>query len=101
MAVVPWRTVLAASLFLLGFAVDGRAQGAFDGYHCTEDCSGHQAGYDWAEVNGIAEPSDCGGNSQSFIQGCQSYAEENAGSSDEDASYEDEDQEPGDEGDSE
>lgn len=27
----------------------------FDGYDCTEDCSGHQAGYDWAEQNGISD----------------------------------------------
>jgi hypothetical protein len=46
-------------------------------YHdCTDDCSGHQAGYDWAELNGITDPNDCDGNSQSFIEGCQEYAEE-------------------------
>ena len=46
-------------------------------YHdCTDDCSGHQAGYDWAESNDISDPDDCGGNSQSFIEGCQEYAEE-------------------------
>ncbi|UDL90279.1 hypothetical protein LGH82_02525 [Mesorhizobium sp. PAMC28654] len=54
----------------------------FNGYDCTQDCSGHQAGYDWAERNGIESASDCGGNSNSFIEGCQSYVEENADSSD-------------------
>jgi len=43
---------------------------------CTVDCSGHQAGYDWAEVQGIDNPDDCGGNSQSFIEGCEEYATE-------------------------
>ena len=49
----------------------------FHGYKCTEDCSGHDAGYQWAEDKGIDDPDDCGGNSQSFVEGCQSYAEEN------------------------
>lgn len=50
----------------------------FHGYACTEDCSGHEAGYEWAEENGIDDPDDCGGNSDSFIEGCQAYAEEQA-----------------------
>ncbi|MCK5588831.1 MAG: hypothetical protein KAI16_00785 [Candidatus Pacebacteria bacterium] len=47
----------------------------FGGYGCTEDCGGHEAGYDWAEEKGIDDPDDCGGNSNSFIEGCMSYAE--------------------------
>lgn len=49
----------------------------FGGYDCTEDCSGHEAGYEWAENNGIYDLDDCGGNSNSFIEGCMSYVEEN------------------------
>lgn len=45
-------------------------------YPCTVDCSGHEAGYQWAEENSIDDPSDCGGNSNSFIEGCEAYAEE-------------------------
>lgn len=56
----------------------------FNGYDCTQDCSGHQAGYDWAASNDIRSTSDCGGNSNSFIEGCQSYVEQNAEPSDED-----------------
>ncbi|MFH0968984.1 MAG: hypothetical protein V1804_00555 [Patescibacteria group bacterium] len=48
----------------------------FNGYECTDDCSGHEAGYEWAEEKGITDPNDCGGNSNSFIEGCESYAEE-------------------------
>lgn len=48
----------------------------FGGYQCTEDCSGHEAGYEWAEEHDIDDPDRCGGNSQSFIEGCQAYAEE-------------------------
>lgn len=51
--------------------------GTFMGYDCTEDCSGHEAGYNWADDNGISDPDDCGGNSQSFEEGCRAYAEEN------------------------
>ncbi|MER9213178.1 hypothetical protein NKI54_14000 [Mesorhizobium sp. M0663] len=56
----------------------------FNGYDCTQDCSGHQAGYDWAAGKGIESASDCGGNSNSFVEGCQSYVEENADSSEQD-----------------
>ena len=51
----------------------------FHGYEWTEDCSGHEAGYAWAEENYITDPDNCGGNSQSFIEGCIAYAEENGG----------------------
>ncbi|MCX6793401.1 MAG: hypothetical protein NTY12_05290 [Candidatus Falkowbacteria bacterium] len=49
----------------------------FNGYECTDDCSGHEAGYDWADEKGIDDVDDCGGNSQSFIEGCESYVEDN------------------------
>ena len=52
------------------------AQPSFGGYACTRDCSGHEAGYRWAEMNGIDDPWLCSGNSQSFIEGCQAYVEE-------------------------
>lgn len=32
--------------------------------------SGHYAGYEWAERNNVAS---CGGNSTSFIEGCEEY----------------------------
>lgn len=48
----------------------------FHGYLCTVDCSGHEAGYEWAEEKGISDPDDCGGNSESFIEGCRAYAGE-------------------------
>lgn len=51
----------------------------FHGYECTVDCSGHEAGYQWAEEHDITDPDDCGGNSESFIEGCKAYAEEHTG----------------------
>ncbi len=47
-----------------------------DNWDCTGDCSGHEAGYEWADDKGISDPSDCGGNSESFIEGCEAYANE-------------------------
>jgi hypothetical protein len=40
------------------------------------DCSGHEAGYEWAEENGIEDESECDGNSESLIEGCLAYVGE-------------------------
>lgn len=50
----------------------------YNGYDCTDDCSGHEAGYQWAAEKGITDPDECGGNSDSFIEGCISYTRENS-----------------------
>lgn len=44
-------------------------------YGCTDDCSGHDAGYEWAQENEVNDPDDCGGNSLSFQEGCRARAE--------------------------
>jgi hypothetical protein len=46
------------------------------GQPCTENCPGHEAGYQWAEQNSVADPNDCGGHSNSFFEGCMAYAHE-------------------------
>ncbi len=38
-----------------------------------EEGSGHYAGYEWAEEK---NPATCGGSSQSFIEGCEEYQEQ-------------------------
>ena len=43
-------------------------------FGCTEDCSGHEAGFEWAKQNEITD-GWCGGNSESFVEGCQAYAD--------------------------
>lgn len=48
----------------------------YKGYDCTVDCSGHRAGYNWADRRGIDDENDCEGNSNSFREGCLSYVEE-------------------------
>ncbi|MGE3746618.1 MAG: hypothetical protein AB7G25_13085 [Sphingomonadaceae bacterium] len=52
------------------------------GYGCTEDCSGHDAGRQWAEDHGVSDESECGGKSWSFQEGCVSYVEEQSISAD-------------------
>lgn len=51
----------------------------FNGYPCTDDCSGHEAGYEWAEEHGITQDDVDGysGNSNSFMEGMQSYVDDN------------------------
>lgn len=43
-------------------------------YGCTDDCGGHEAGFEWAKENGVTDGS-CFGNSTSFNEGCQAYAD--------------------------
>ena len=50
---------------------------SFRWYECTIDCSWHQAWYNWAERKDIDNVDDCGGNSQSFIEWCWAYVENN------------------------
>lgn len=49
---------------------------SFKGYSCTDDCSGHEAGYEWAEDKDIYDYDNCSGNSTSFIEGCKAYVDE-------------------------
>ena len=46
----------------------------FHGYACGGDCTSHQEGYSWASAHKIANPMDCRGNSETFIEGCRAYA---------------------------
>jgi hypothetical protein len=48
----------------------------FGGYQCTDDCSGHEAGYDWAETHDIDSEDTCDSqetNSESFKEGCKAF----------------------------
>jgi hypothetical protein len=53
---------------------------SFGGHTCLGNCSGHQAGYDWAEDKGITDVEDCDAagdshNSPSFAEGCRLYVQ--------------------------
>lgn len=62
----------------------------FHGYECSGDCSGHEAGYEWAEEKGIDDPEDCGGKSESFEEGCKAYAGEEGDADEEEEEPEEE-----------
>ncbi|MDH6231058.1 hypothetical protein M2281_001630 [Mesorhizobium soli] len=59
-------------------------QQTFGGNECTDDCSGHKAGYEWAEQNSITDPADCNGYSSSFNEGCETFIDEPYRGADED-----------------
>ena len=80
------RGVSVCAALVLAWTASASAQDrSFGGYDCTDDCSGHAAGYRWAESNGIADPQDCpAGNSNSFHEGCLAYTEDPSRGADED-----------------
>ncbi|HEV7702195.1 MAG TPA: hypothetical protein VGO63_02000 [Candidatus Paceibacterota bacterium] len=53
--------------------INPTATKTFYGYDCKGDCSGHEAGYKWAENKNITDEDECGGNSNSFKEGCKAY----------------------------
>lgn len=75
----------ATLLFLtLGHIASAQAQ-TFGDFNCTVDCSGHEAGYNWADQHGIHNEEDCpDGNSQSFHEGCIAYTRDSNQGADED-----------------
>jgi hypothetical protein len=57
----------------------------FGGFDCTVDCSGHSAGYKWAERKGITDEANCpDGNSQSFHEAGVAYTQGQVADPDED-----------------
>jgi hypothetical protein len=62
----------------------------FGGNECTVDCSGHKAGYEWAESKNITDETKCDGilrrspNRTSFYEGCVTYVEDPTRGADED-----------------
>jgi hypothetical protein len=76
-------------------AITPAAARTFSGYECTVDCSGHKAGYEWAEARAIVNESECerilrrSPNRISFYEGCLAYVEDPDRGSDEDDDGED------------
>ena len=50
--------------------------GIFRGYPCTKDCSGHAAGYRWADARDITDPNTCPYSNNSFWEGCLAHTDE-------------------------
>jgi len=73
--------LLAALLLAADYEASWKADhynppNTFKGYDCSQDCSGHRAGYEWAKRKRLSSSAQCTGNSQSFIEGCWAYIEE-------------------------
>ena len=58
----------------------------FHGFPCTGDCSGHEAGYQWAQDHDINDPHECYSgpklsdpDNESFSEGCEAYVDEETG----------------------
>jgi hypothetical protein len=53
----------------------GSHKRTFRGSPCTRDCSGHGAGYRWAQQKNIRNPNNCNPrspkHSKSFVKGCR------------------------------
>ena len=75
---------VALTILCLGIATLPSSSEAksFHGENCTQDCSGHKAGYEWARKKHITTKEQCGGKSNSFVEGCRSWVEENQTPSD-------------------
>lgn len=54
--------------------LDKSSRKTFGPYTCKDDCSGHQAGYNWAKKKAVRDSAQCKSNSQSFTEGCLYYA---------------------------
>lgn len=67
------KTVYVMTLLASMLGITTANAATFDGNTCVGDCSGHQAGYDWAEQNNVDDESSCSAPSASFNQGCESY----------------------------
>ena len=81
--------VITSTLVLL-LSVSEITARTFGDNECTDDCSGHKAGYEWAQALGITDPSTCQSilsrspNSVSFFEGCVTYTEDPSRGADDD-----------------
>jgi hypothetical protein len=79
-------------------AINPAAARTFGGYECTLDCSGHKAGYEWAEARDIGDEASCEAilrrwpNRNSFYEGCLAYVEDPGRGSDDDDDDDDDDE---------
>jgi hypothetical protein len=82
--------VITGVFIICMFNVSESTAQTFGGDECTDDCSGHKAGYEWAEKRNITDPSTCESilsrspNSTSFSEGCKTFTEDPSRGADED-----------------
>lgn len=78
------RMISALAAFLLCVTPAEAQDRTFGDNECTDDCSGHKAGYEWAERNSVSREADCLGQSNSFEEGCRTFIEDPYRGADED-----------------
>ena len=81
------RVLTIVTFVALIWPLQALSQGVrtFGGYYCTIDCSGHRAGYLWAEDQDIQDEFQCPqGRSNSFYEGCLAYTEDPSRGADDD-----------------
>jgi hypothetical protein len=68
---------------IMAMIATGSAQSReFGRYECTDDCSGHKAGYEWAERRHVTDSETCDEivvpypNRTSFAEGCMVYVDD-------------------------
>lgn len=68
-------SIALAIVGLIAFSIVAMAdsQPTFKGFACTDDCSGHVAGYQWARSKGLIDIRLCATASQSFNEGCAAF----------------------------
>jgi hypothetical protein len=88
-----WAVSIIFGIAILLPTTGARAR-EFGGHECSDDCSGHAAGYRWAKSKSITDESDCPlrGNATSFYEGCTVYVEDPDRGSDQDDDGDDIDQ---------
>jgi hypothetical protein len=74
-----YRAILSALVFASPAFAMAPGQTFGGGYKCTIDCSGHRAGYEWAEHKQITDAALCeeilihAPKRTSFYEGCLTY----------------------------
>ncbi len=70
------RTAVLAVAALALSASSAQAR-TFGGFECQDDCSGHAAGYRWAEERGIDSADECPTEQdRSFREGCLAFVDD-------------------------
>jgi hypothetical protein len=82
-----FAALVAATFMFTSMSAEART---FGDYECTDDCSGHKAGYEWAEVRNTTNEARCEAilrrwpNRNSYYEGCLVYVEDPTRGADED-----------------
>ena len=70
----PYIMIVALPVFaMFALVYTARTHDRTYGFNCTVDCSGHEAGYRWAEQHSIDDEDYCPDGDSEFYEGCIAY----------------------------